>query len=703
MNLATLSIDSNEPSDESELPITEFSETVNADLLLLDRSQINKDLIENEFSKQNHSASIQEVDSALSLLDRLEEKKWHCIIIAIDQITISLSQLFKAIPNNNKNTPVIILTDEYERNLALKYIKDGAKEVITLNELEHLVYSIQKRVQETELSSTIEEQNKLISQILQNHNDLIDNLPIPYATIQEGILISSNQAFNSFFKITTAQTNDELSFLDFIAQSDLASVKKVFREFNNRAETTNISLQNITLKNLNNETSPASLHLLKTVIDEEMAFQVIIHPHSVQQKQAITTNSNLLTTDRFIRLLDEVINSKKTNAFYALSEFEINNYNDLKKQIGITRTETLLNSSSELMSNFISQDTRIAFVNSQVFLLLVISNSSEKCLERITTIQEALKSTSVYSNEQAFQINWNVGIVHITDSITDAEQALMLADSTATSSQYSKEHKIHAYNPKVDDKSLNSENLELITKIKEALDNDEFKLVYQPIVHIKDSPTPTYEVLLRMKSDEGDLILPSEFLPAAKQVSLCADIDRWVISQTMTTLRTSEQKHLKFFVNISEASIQDLSFIAWLKTNDATYLQHMVFEISEMIAMTHPAEAVHFSQECKLLGIEICIEHFGNNPDAQIELKQLNAKYCKVDGSLINHLSTNRKNQVLINNISKTTKKLGIKTIACYVQDADSLAVLWQEGIDYIQGNYLQSPKSSLNYHFNNF
>jgi len=701
MNLATLSIDSNMQADESELLSTELSEVVNADLLLLDRSQINKDLIENEFNKKNHSVSIYEVDSALSLLDQLEEKNWHCIIIAIDQITISLSQLFKAIPDNNKNTPVIILTDEYERELALKYIIDGAKEVITLNELEHLVYSIQKRVKETELNSTIEAQNKLISQILQNHNELIDNLPLPYATIQEGIIISSNQSFDNFFKVVSAQTTDELSFLDFIAQSDLESVKIVFREFNNGAETTNVSLQNITLKDSNNETSSANLHFLKTIIDEEMAFQVIIHPQFVQKKQV--TNNVFLTSDRFMRLLDESINNKKPNACYAVSVFEANSYSNLKKQIGITRTETLLNSSTELISNFISQDTKIACVNSQVFLLLVISNSAEKCLEKISAIQEALKSISISYNEQEFQIYWNAGIAHITDGITDAEQALTLADSAIISSQNSKQHKIHVFAPKVDDESLPCVDMEQITKIKEALENDTFKLVYQPIIHIKDSPTPIYEVLLRMESDNGELILPSAFLPAAKLANICEDIDRWVISQAMNVLRTSGQKQLKLFVNISEASIQDLSFIAWLKTNDTTYLQHMVFEISETIAITHPAEAIHFSQECKSLGIEICIEHFGNNPDAQIELKRLNAKYCKVDGALAKHLSTNRKNQVLINHLSKTTKKLGIKTIACYVQDADSLAVLWQEGVDYIQGNYLQSPKPSLNYQFNNF
>ena len=127
----------------------------------------------------------------------------------------------------------------------------------------------------------------------------------------------------------------------------------------------------------------------------------------------------------------------------------------------------------------------------------------------------------------------------------------------------------------------------------------------------------------------------------------------------------------------------------------------MIFEIPETVAMNHPAETLHFVQECKLLGIENCLEHFGNSPDAVNELKALNIKYCKIDRAFTNHLSTNRKNQMVINSISREAKNIGVKTIACCIQDANSLAVLWQEGIDYIQGNYLQSPKPALNYQFN--
>jgi len=715
MNLATVSLDSSTIPEESEYQFTDLEEAMSLDLLLLDRSQVNKELINVELLKSNMSATIEEADSALSLLDKLEEKKWDCIIIVIDQFTISLSQLFKAIPENNQNTPLFILMDEYERESALKYISDGAEDVVAPSELSYLPKSIKKKVSEAGIATAIDSLRKDISQNKQNHDALIENLPSPYAILQEGMVVIRNQAFNSLLNLGVEQSDEEFSFLDFVEKHDMERMKKVFRQFSNNEKLTKITLRDVALKNTLNEAFTADFCFLKTEIDSEVALQILINPvlrptnndvpeltHTIHV-QPTDKNDNLLQAEHFKQLLQQTISSKRENVSYALALFEISNHESLKQQLGITQAEILLNNASEFMRNITSQDTRVTRINSQLYGILIISNSPESGLQKVETIAEAFKTTPVYSNAQPYHFESNVGLVYIEENVTSSEQALSLAESACAVSRNVNGNKIYIYDPQINDESLASEDIESVNQIKHALENEEFKLAYQPILHIKNTPTPIYEVLLRMQSGDGETLLPSEFLPLAKKVSLCSEIDRWVVSQAITVLRTSNQPKLRLFINISENSITDLSFVEWLKTNDASYLKHLVFEISEKIAASQTAATLLFGQECKALGVEICIEHFGNNLDVLNALKSLAIKFCKVDGAFTSHLSTNRKNQITINNISQQTKKLGIQTIACFVQDADSLAVLWQEGFDYVQGDYLQSPDSSLSYQFNSF
>ncbi len=260
--------------------------------------------------------------------------------------------------------------------------------------------------------------------------------------------------------------------------------------------------------------------------------------------------------------------------------------------------------------------------------------------------------------------------------------------------------KAHIHSPAENNSTTKSADQNWANKIKDALTNDKFKLVFQPIVSLGANQESLYEVLLRIKDSNNDNELPNQFLHFAQQSKLEVEIDKWVIKNAVDILEKDNKDPIRFFINLSESSLKDWGFIEWLQENYDSQVMNLVFEIPEAMAMEWQPETLRFIQKIKALEGAICIEHFGNNPDKREQVSALNADFHKIDGGFIENLSTNRKNQSLVTHICQDTKKPTTKLIAAYVQDADSLAILWQEGIDFIQGNYLQPPESHLDYKF---
>jgi PAS domain S-box-containing protein len=244
-----------------------------------------------------------------------------------------------------------------------------------------------------------------------------------------------------------------------------------------------------------------------------------------------------------------------------------------------------------------------------------------------------------------------------------------------------------------------------IKLIRNALGNNRFKLVYQPIASLHHDTSEKYEVFVRMRDEEGKELLPGQFIPVAEQNSLLAALDRWVILNAVKTVRTRRRAGLDavLFVKVSPPSIDDETLLPWLNKLLEKALvpgDRFVFELSEEAVSNHFAGAKKLFKGLQKQYCGFCLEHFGNSGNAFQLLQQLPAAYLKIDASITRNLATSKENQALIKSIVETAQSMDKMTIAPHVEDASSLALLWQAGVDYIQGHFLQQPNSSMNFDF---
>lgn len=231
-------------------------------------------------------------------------------------------------------------------------------------------------------------------------------------------------------------------------------------------------------------------------------------------------------------------------------------------------------------------------------------------------------------------------------------------------------------------------------QIKSALMANRFRLVQQPIASLVGEDHAMFDIVVRMLDEKGQEVLPSEFLAAAERIDLMKNIDRWVVGAAMSFC-ASKKPH-RVFVRLSRDSLKDETLGAWLHQQlKASRIEpgKVVIELSEDLATRHIKEARHLQKLLKLLGMELAVEHFGSSGDPSALVSRLPINYVKIDGALMQGLANDRPLQDKVKTLVDLAKEHHITTIAERVEDANTMAVLWQLGVEFIQGYFVNSPE----------
>jgi len=332
--------------------------------------------------------------------------------------------------------------------------------------------------------------------------------------------------------------------------------------------------------------------------------------------------------------------------------------------------------------------------NSLATPVLVIAESMDESARFLALKAGAKDAVSMQIPELiGLIIQREISRTRLVSSEADTNQAIVQTDVVSA---------------EVDPALLSQEEKRWYERIKTALSNNHFVTVYQPIVNLAAEPAENYELLLRMLDEQGEEIAPGAFMGSAEKAGLMTAIDRWVISNAIHCLieRQKEKGNTRFFIKLSSCSLRDSSLEAWLSEQLLTAKlpdSSLVFEITEADATKNQSQAQALCKKLKQLNCQVALDHAGL-VDLAAEAKSLwlslDLDYIKISGQLIRNVAKNKDDQAAVNYIAAFAKSKGVLTIAQFVQDATALAYLWQQGINYIQGYYLQRPDTALSYDF---
>jgi diguanylate cyclase (GGDEF)-like protein/PAS domain S-box-containing protein len=233
-----------------------------------------------------------------------------------------------------------------------------------------------------------------------------------------------------------------------------------------------------------------------------------------------------------------------------------------------------------------------------------------------------------------------------------------------------------------------------VERIRSALAEDSFLLYGQPIVDLRSGEVAYHELLIRMVSEDGEILAPSNFLPTAERFGLIVEIDRWVTERALRLALDGERVTL----NLAGPSIGDEGVLNLVRDALADGLNpsSVIFEITETAAVSNFEKAERFAQTLNGIGCNLALDDFGTGFGSFTYLKHLNARYLKIDVEFVRHLVSNDTDQKVVKSIVDIAHSLGKQTIAEGVEDAATLTALRDRGVDFAQGFHLGRPKLLL-------
>jgi EAL domain-containing protein (putative c-di-GMP-specific phosphodiesterase class I) len=247
-----------------------------------------------------------------------------------------------------------------------------------------------------------------------------------------------------------------------------------------------------------------------------------------------------------------------------------------------------------------------------------------------------------------------------------------------------------------------SEQRRLLTLMQSALDKGGFQLVYQPIASLRGRAVEKYEVLLRLDDEDRNAVPPSRFVPLAEEKGLMEAIDRWIIEQTAQTLQ-HRGSSARFFVKVSLNTLKAMDFLPFLEHCLARYDasgEQLVFEISAAGINDGIRDAAEFARQVVRCKCAVSAELHDINQDVSQLIEYIPASYVKLTGTTVADLGSDPIMQARLKTVVEQARRGNAMVIAGFVEDAGCLQLLWQSGVHYIQGNFLQEPNELLDFDF---
>jgi diguanylate cyclase (GGDEF)-like protein len=316
------------------------------------------------------------------------------------------------------------------------------------------------------------------------------------------------------------------------------------------------------------------------------------------------------------------------------------------------------------------------------------------------TILDDMRRLAHIEENQVIHVHCSIGIAMIGAGKSDTDELMARVDIACRHAKTSGRNRLAFHSVSERDAEQMAADVNWISRLREAIDTESLVLRYQPIVCVATGNTSHHEVLLRMKGDNGKMIGPDAFLPAAVRFGLMAEIDSWLIERAITELARYrvDAPDLRFALNLSANAFEAENLSAFVR---AELNRHNVpsnavmFEITESLAARHLNHVERQIASFRELGCEVALDDFGTGYSSFSYLQQLSVDYIKIDGAFIKDLVKNPVDQKMVQMISEIGREAGMKIVAEYVQDYKTFRMLDGLGVDYAQGFYIGRPTAT--------
>jgi diguanylate cyclase (GGDEF)-like protein len=669
-------------------------------IAVLTDSQDDVELINGTLRDAGHAAHCLWIVTPKILTDKLSSENIELIIINCERYPDGIRQVVKQKDCFRPEIPVIaIQKTAAEEDIELA-MRAGACDLVSAGLKSRLQSVVGRELRAMRIERALNSTLHTATEYKRQLKNQISTSSSSIALVQEGIVIDANDSWLRRFKI---KERDELVGMPIMDSFDADSRAALKGALVATQQGKWQSGENLIVKTyLDSGNAETHLELELVELDDGPCVQLRVAPQPVVAVEPTKLVHDALQRDpttlfyhraQFLDRVRKRLKKKPPSGTHCLIYIRPDNFSAICKKVGVIDSEQIFAQFADIVRKRLHpRDVAGRFEGTAIMALLERGHARDAQMWGKQLVEEVSKSTFDVK-EKSTNITCTVGACANSAAFTDLDGFVTATIDAYTIGKEAGGNGAFLDETAGEDTKQHEYDLIWVKHLKSALMDDRFRLAQLPIAGLRRESIQMFDMLVRMLDEQGQSVLPSEFIPAAERNNLMKNIDRWMLQASIQYCE--EQNADRVFVRLSRQSIKDPATAVWLakEFDEQSFdCSRLVLQVPEVDAAKHIKQTRDLVRHLQKLGVGFALEHFGIDQERYQILDLLKPDYIKVDGEMMHTLISDTKTQDAVGRIVAAAKERNIKTIAERVENANAMAVLFQLGLDYMQGHYVQEP-----------
>jgi len=673
---------------------------VGVPVVVLAHKQDNVEAINRLLRDAGHAAHCSGLSDINDLADALLQLTPELIVHFADEFPVAVSTVAELRRQGAPGIPLITVRSALDEAIIAADLEDGAQDVVSVTYARRLQSVVTRELRASRLERMLNETMDSARQYQEQLQEIVRNSEDAIAMVQEGIVVEVNPAWLNLFGYPADESLLGQPLMDLFeveSQNVLkgALVASLQGRWDNRAV-------NVLAESCDGSSLPLALAFQTTSFEGEPAVQVSI-PRinevlpATHAEVSVDPATGLFLRRHLLSAMEQRLGIQVPGGVRALAWIRPDKLLALRNELGPMAVEPVLNGMAKLLQEQLGPADLAGHLTGTAFGILLERGTMRDCEAWLDNLLRRIGAEVFEVGTQSLSITCSAGLAKSGRRAATLDLLLDEAERCCREAYASGGNRVRIPENVADDARAMEQDLVWVRRIKAALTENRFRLVHQPIASLRDSHQGLYDILVRMVSEDGNDILPGDFMPAAHRNQLMKGVDRWIIEASMAF--SIRNRPARLFVRLSAETLRDPTLPIWLQNQLRTAgaePQQLCFQVTEETCHLHLRETKDMAEALRCLGFQFAVEHFGIGRDPIQILRHIPMNYVKIDGSLMQGLAGNEKLQEKVGELITAAREHKVLTIAERVEDANTMAVLFQLGVCYMQGHYVHEPEVVL-------
>lgn len=649
------------------------------------------------------AAHVSRVADTAELGDLLEVREPELIYLIHPADDNSIRKVARLCAKQAVGVPLVVVGKKVTEDRIESVLEAGARDLVSLNKPSRF-----QRVAARELRSirferamgsalrTADEYKEQLVAVVEASADAL-------AYAQEGIIVNVNTAWVELFGYSDASSLIGEPLMDLFTEESHISLKGALRAcVENKWDDAPLKVEGICS---DGALVKIALNLNSAEFDGDPCVRISLEnrkedqlmQHKLEKALRLDPFTSMYHRGEFLRALKARLREPAKGGIRALAYIKPDNFSEISDSVGPLASDEILRQLAAFTRAAVQPRDVYGRLGGTMFAVL-LSRGTEGDVQAWAEQLRAEVANHVFEvGEHTITATISIGIAVQDHDNASASNLIVAAQGAWKTAFEDGGNHVNLEIPKDSTIKIKIDDRIWIERIRNALMNDSFRLVNLPIASLEGGDQKMFDVLVRMVEESGREVLPGEFLPAATRNGLMQHVDRWILAQVATL--SLQYEDAKFFVRLSESSVGDKTLLPWLEQQlekSGADPGRLVFQVTEKTVERNINHAKKLAEQITELGCQFAVEHFGTGHQPGQVLEHVPMHFVKIDGALMQGITVNSAMQAAVKTYIESAQSKDILTVAERVEDANTMATLWQLGVDFVQGYYVSEPEVIL-------